>query len=345
MRKQLYNKKGRNELKNQLEVEDFLRLTISFYRYTKISNPIKLREQLYLNLSSLNILGRIYIAEEGINAQISVPEMNEQDFIKYLSSIPLLKNIMLKRAIEEGASFYKLQVKVKKEIVAYDINSNQYDINDVGEHLSPSEFNKAIEDPNSVIVDIRNYYESEVGRFENAVIPDVDRSKELLPKIKKILKGKEKNKILLYCTGGIRCEKASSFLLKNNFEDVNQLEGGIINYAKEVKEKKIESKFKGKNFVFDNRMGERVTSDILSNCHQCSNKSDQHTNCANDLCHILFIQCNKCNEKLGGCCCRECKKYIDYSDEEKSVEKNEFLKWNEKRLENKIKPKLYEIIN
>ena len=93
MRKQLYNKKGRNELKNQLEVEDFLRLTISFYRYTKISNPIKLREQLYLNLSSLNILGRIYIAEEGINAQISVPEMNEQDFIKYLSSIPLLKNI------------------------------------------------------------------------------------------------------------------------------------------------------------------------------------------------------------------------------------------------------------
>ena len=285
---QLYNKKGKEDLKTQLESEDFRRSTLSFYKYINIKNPDELRKVLYVDLTSMNILGRIYIAEEGINAQISVPEFNEQNLINYLKSIPSLKNIMIKRAIEEGPSFYKLIIKMKKEIVAYGINKDQYNINEVGKHLSPSEFNEAIKDPASVIIDMRNYYESEVGRFENAVVPNVERSKELLPKVKKLLKGKEKNKILLYCTGGIRCEKASSFLLNNDFMDVNQLEGGIINYAREVRKNKIASKFKGKNFVFDNRMGERITADILSNCHLCNAKSDQHVNCTNDLCHILF---------------------------------------------------------
>ena len=292
MNNHLYNKKSKQDLIDQIESENFNRITLSMYKYIHIDNPDEFRNELYSDLSRMNVLGRIYISEEGINAQISVPEPNESQLMNYINSLPLLKKVMIKRAIEEGVSFYKLIIKVKKEIVAYGLNKKEYDINIVGKHLSPSEFNKAIENPNSIVVDIRNYYESEVGRFEKAIVPNIERSQELLYEVKEILKGKENEKILLYCTGGIRCEKASSFLLNNSFKDVNQLDGGIINYAKAVKEKKISSKFKGKNFVFDNRMGERITNDVISNCHQCQNKNDIHRNCANNLCHILFIQCS-----------------------------------------------------
>ncbi len=156
---------------------------------------------------------------------------------------------------------------------------------------------------------MRNYYESEIGRFDNALIPDVETSKELLPKVKKMLTGNERDQILLYCTGGIRCEKASAYLIQNGFEDVNQLQGGIIQYAHEVKKYGLESKFRGKNFVFDDRLGERVTNDILALCHICNSPCDKHTDCKNDACHILFIQCKKCSEKLDGCCSKECQDF------------------------------------
>ena len=163
-------------------------------------------------------------------------------------------------------------------------------------------------DSNSVIVDMRNHYESEVGKFEKAICPDVDTSKELLPETKKILEKHKDDNIMLYCTGGIRCEKASSYLIKNKFKKVFQLNGGIINYAKQIKAQNLESKFKGKNFVFDERLGERITSDILSNCHQCDEKCDDHINCENNACHLLFIQCDKCANKFNNCCSEECKK-------------------------------------
>ena len=122
---------------------------------------------------------------------------------------------------------------------------------------------------------------------------------------------KNKNdKILMYCTGGIRCEKASSYLIKHGFKDVNQLEGGIIQYSNDVKKNNVKSKFIGKNYVFDNRLGERVTSDILSDCHQCGSPSDEHINCDNQACHILFIQCKKCNKKFNSCCSKECRDFI-----------------------------------
>ena len=159
------------------------------------------------------------------------------------------------------------------------------------------------------------------------------------------MKGKENEKILLYCTGGIRCEKASSYLIKNNFKDVNQLDGGVINYANQVKKGEIKSKYIGKNFVFDNRLGERVTHDIISSCHQCKNKSDSHTNCANDLCHLLFIQCDDCQSHYNECCSKECADYLLLSEDEQKNKKEDFLIYNDKRLEGKVKPKLYEILN
>ena len=345
MAEQLYNKKSKEELKRILDDEPFERVTLSFYKYTPIGNLNIFRDKLYSDLTKLSVLGRIYIADEGINAQISVPEDNKKLLYDYINSIDFLNKIQVKEAIEDGESFYKLVIKIKNEIVAYGINDNEYDMKKVGKHLSPKEFNKALENPDTIIVDIRNHYESEVGRFKNAIILDVDRSQDLLPKVKQMLDGKEDEKILLYCTGGIRCEKASSYLIKNNFKNINQLNGGVINYARKVRDEKLKSKFIGKNFVFDNRLGERITSEIISTCHQCNGKSDVHTNCANNLCHLLFIQCKKCKSNFSGCCSKECFDYLNLDNQNKELKKKVFLEFNEKRYGGRVKPKLYEILN
>ena len=316
MRKELFNKKNKEDLKLDLKNEDFDRVTISFYRYINLTNLEELRDQLYVKWRELNILGRVYIAEEGINAQLSVPEEKLNLFVDEVKSHKKFKDIIIKQAIVDGNSFYKLIIKIKKEIVAYKVTKNQYDMDTVGKHLNYKEFNDAI-DNGATVIDVRNYYEGEVGKFENAIIPDIDRSEDLLPEIKKMLKGQENNKILMYCTGGIRCEKASSFLLKQGFNDVNQLDGGIIKYATDVKKKGVKSKFIGKNFVFDSRLGEQITDDIISNCHQCNNASNDHTNCENSDCHILFIQCDTCRKKYLGCCSNKCLGFIKLNDDEK----------------------------
>jgi len=345
MNNQLYNQRGKKDLEKDLGNEMFDRVTLSFYRYVELKELNPFRDKLYRDFIDLSALGRVYISEEGINAQISIPENKYIDFINYINSYDEFKNIQLKNAVQEGNSFYKLIIKIKNEIVAYGINKNSYDMNRVGNHLHPIEFNKELSKPDSIIIDMRNHYESEVGHFKNAIIPDVDRSQDLLKEVRRLLNGREDNKILLYCTGGIRCEKASSFLIKNNFNDVNQLDGGIIKYSHEVKKNKIKSQFIGKNFVFDARMGERITSDIISSCHQCNHKSDSHANCENDLCHLLFIQCNRCNEKFMGCCCIECLDYYNLDEKNKEKKKEEFLDFNNKRLQGKVKPKLYDILN
>ena len=301
----LYNKKNKAELLNQLENEDFDRITLSFYKYVNINNRIELRDKLYSKLDHINVLGRIYVAEEGINAQISIPKYNLDNFKEIIHSFIEFKNLKFKIAIEEGISFIKLIIKVKDEIVAYKIPENEYNMKNTGNHLNYKEFNNAIND-GALIVDMRNFYESEIGKFENAIIPDVDSSKELLPTVKKLLLNNKNDKILMYCTGGIRCEKASSYLIHHGFKDVNQLDGGIIKYTHDIKKNNVKSKFLGKNFVFDGRLSERVTDDILSNCHQCDNKADSHINCHNQACHILFIQCKECNEKYSGCCSNDC---------------------------------------
>ena len=157
------------------------------------------------------------------------------------------------------------------------------------------------------MVDFRNHYESEIGHFKGAITPDVETFRESLPIINEQLKDfKEDKNLVMYCTGGIRCEKASAYFKHQGFKNVFQLEGGIINYAKQIKEENIESKFIGKNFVFDHRLGERITNDIVSQCHQCGKPCDNHTNCENDGCHLLFIQCEECKDKMENCCSAEC---------------------------------------
>jgi len=344
----LHNKKNKEQLIDQLEAEDFNRITLSFYKYVKLHNLLELRDRLYHDWDELKILGRVYIAEEGINAQINVPEYNLDLFKKRLYSYKEFNNVPFKFAVEENNSFYKLIIKVKKEIVAYGLSINEYNMDETGKHLNAEDFNEMMGKPNSIVVDMRNHYESEVGKFDDAICPDVDTSKELLPETKKILQDHKNDNIMLYCTGGIRCEKASSYLIKNKFKNVYQLKGGIISYAKEIKKKNLESKFKGKNFVFDDRLGERITEDVLSNCHQCNKSSDHHLNCANDACHILFIQCSNCQKLYDYCCSEECKNIKNLP-----IEKQRTLRKKSPHkaaplihhYRDRLKPKLNEMIN
>lgn len=304
----LVNRIDKNVLKKRLQEENLLRKTISFYRYVQIENPSQLRDELYKAWSGLNCFGRIYLAKEGINAQMSVPEDHWAEFEKQLNNIAEFKNVPIKHAVDgNGKSFYKLIIKVRDKIVADGIDDPAFDPSKTGEYLNALQFNKAIEDPETIVVDMRNHYESEVGRFDRAFCPDADTFREELPMVVDHLKGQEQKKVIMYCTGGIRCEKASAYLKHKGFTDVHHLQGGIIQYAKEVAEQGIESKFKGVNFVFDERVGERITNDVLSKCHQCGKPCDTHVNCKNDDCHLLFIQCAECAETMNGCCTPECK--------------------------------------
>jgi len=303
----LHNKYDKETLKRKLNEENFQRITLSFYRYVHLSDLPELRDRMYRELESIGVLGRIYLAAEGINAQISVPKPSWDKFLSWLNDSVHFTGVDLKIAVEDdGKSFYKLIVRNRAKIVADGLDDDSFDVTNVGRHLSAREFNEAMEDPESIVVDMRNHYESEVGHFKGAILPESDTFRQELPMVLDILNDKKDKKILLYCTGGIRCEKASAYFRHHGFEDVNQLNGGIIHYARQVKAENLENKFIGKNFVFDNRLGERISGEIISKCHQCGELSDRHVNCANDACHLLFIQCEKCAEKMNGCCTPSC---------------------------------------
>jgi UPF0176 protein len=313
----LWNKYDKKLLKEKLAQETFKRTTVSFYRYVIIAEPANLRNELYRELDALQVFGRIYLAKEGVNAQISVPEHNWEAFVTALYRHEVLKDIPFKIAVEDdGKSFYKLKVKVRSKIVADGLDDNSFDVTNVGKHLSAKEFNEAVEKEDTVLVDMRNHYESEVGHFKGAICPDADTFREELPMVLDELKDKKDKKVVLYCTGGIRCEKASAYLKHHGFEDVNQLFGGIIDYARQVKSEGLENKFVGKNFVFDERLGEKISPEIISECHQCGNPCDTHTNCKNDDCHLLFIQCASCAEEMKGCCSEACKDIVQLPVEE-----------------------------
>lgn len=315
-KKELVNRHGREELEKRLLAEDFKRVTVSFYRYVIIEDPQAFRDQLYTEWTELNCLGRIYVAREGINAQMNVPEHHWEEFIKGVHAKNELKDIPFKIAVEDdGKSFLKLVIKVRERVLADGLPNDSYDVTDVGYHMNAEEWNEAIEE-GAVVVDMRNHYESEIGHFENAILPDAETFREELPEVLEKLKGKEDEKILLYCTGGIRCEKTSAFLKHHGFSDVNQLHGGIIDYARQIKTKELPNKFHGKNFVFDERLGESISNEVISHCHQCGEPCDAHVNCANVACNLLFIQCPNCAEKYDECCSEDCQEVVHLSPEE-----------------------------
>ena len=305
---QLYNKLSSNEKSRALDLSNQKRINLSFYQYARINDPRGFRDELFIFWDSIDVLGRIYIAKEGINAQLSLPDTNLEIFIEHLNSISFLKKVRINIALKhETKSFLKLKIKVRDKIVADGLNDNSFDVMKKGIHLNAEEFNKLMKEKNTVVLDMRNHYESEIGHFKNAICPDVDTFRDSLDVIEDKLKDhKEDKNLLMYCTGGIRCEKASAYFKHKGFKKVYQLEGGIIEYIRQVRNNDLENNFIGKNFVFDNRRVENVSDEIIANCHQCGAPFDIHTNCANDACHLLFIQCNDCKAKMHNCCSHRC---------------------------------------
>ncbi len=320
----LYNRVNSDELKRQLLESKEERITLSFYKYYQLPNPHFFRDYIYYHWSQLGVFGRIYVAKEGVNGQISVPKEQISAFKKEMANVLFLAGIRLNIAIEDdGKSFYKLKIKVRDKIVADGLNDESFDVTDRGTHINAEQFNTLSDQENTLIVDMRNHYESEVGHFEDAIIPDVETFREALPLVEKMLEEDKDKNIIMYCTGGIRCEKASAYYKHKGFKNVFQLDGGIIEYARQVKAQGLSNKFKGKNFVFDDRMGERIGEEIISQCHQCGTTCDTHINCANDACHILFIQCEACAIKYNNCCSQKCSEFSELPEEQRELLKKD----------------------
>jgi UPF0176 protein len=339
----LHNRVSQAELKQRMLEEKEHRTTISFYHYFPIDDPQAFRDELYKNLNAIKVFGRIYVAHEGINAQISVPDSHYEALKTYLYSIEPLNGIRLNIAVDDdGKSFWVLKIKVREKIVADGIDDPSFDMRNKGKYVDAEQFNKLTDDPDTIVVDMRNHYEYEVGHFERAMEVPSDTFREQLPMAADMLKDAKDKNIIMYCTGGIRCEKASAYMLHQGFKNVFHLEGGIINYANQVKEKGLDVKFRGKNFVFDNRLGERITEEIIARCHQCGQPADTHVNCANEGCHLLFIQCEACKAKYEGCCSKECQDFIhlpldEQKEKRKGIDKGRNI-FNKSRA--RLRPKL-----
>lgn len=315
--KRLFNRVNNRELKQKLEASNEPRTTLSFYQYHQLEDPQAFRNDLYLKLSECGVLGRIYVANEGINGQISVPTEQFETFKATLYSIPWLDGVRLNIAVEkDGKSFFKLAIKVREKIVADGLDDATFDVTKRGKHLRAPEVNALLDDPATIVVDMRNHYESEVGYFENAIRPDVETFREALPLVEDLLQEEKDKNIVMYCTGGIRCEKASAYYLHKGFHNVFMIDGGIIEYAHQCAEQGLPNKFIGKNFVFDERLGERISEDVVAKCHQCGKPCDTHKNCANDVCHVLFIQCEECAAKYHSCCSQQCADFTQLPAEE-----------------------------
>lgn len=340
----LFNKYSKEDLRKFLEQEEDHRTVISFYQYAHIKNPDSFRGVMYDRWEKLGVLGRVYVASEGVNAQISVPTHNVEAFRDDLYSVDFLNGIRLNYAIEDkDDSFLKLKVKVRPKIVADGLNDELFDVTNKGVHLNAEEFNNITSRPETILVDMRNHYESEVGHMENAICPDADTFRDELPMVVDLLKDKKDQPIVMYCTGGIRCEKASAYLKHVGFEDVYQLNGGIIEYTRQCQEKDLPNKFRGKNFVFDERLSERISDEIIAECHQCGKPCDSHTNCANDICHILFIQCAECKTKYEGCCSDDCKDFTLLPEEQQKEMRKGMKAQNHHYKKGRIRPKLAEL--
>lgn len=343
----LHNLISHKELREKMLHETEPRTTISFYHYFYIVDPTAFRDELYKQLHALQVFGRIYVAKEGINAQLSVPSSKFELLKEVIFSFPALNGIRLNIAVDDdGKSFFVLKIKVREKIVADGISDPNFSMQNKGRYVNASQFNTMTDDADTIIVDMRNHYEYEVGHFENAIEIPSDTFREQLPMAVDMLKDKKDKNIIMYCTGGIRCEKASAYMLHNGFENVYHVEGGIIQYAQKVKEEGLDNKFIGKNFVFDERRGERISSDIISKCHQCGKPCDTHTNCENEACHLLFIQCDACKEKMKGCCSEVCVERVSLPDEirkelRKGIDRGQMI-FN-KSKQGRLRPRLNEI--
>src|SRR5258705_5203342 len=228
----LHNRISQKELKQRLLEETEKRITLSFYQYFFISDPRQFRDEFYKALNELKVFGRIYVAHEGINAQMSIPESNFEAVKNYLYSIEPLNGLRLNIAIDDdGKGFWVLKIKLRDKIVADGITDSGFDMRNKGRYVNAEQLNDLVNDPDTVIIDMRNHYEYEVGHFENALEIPSDTFREQLPMAVDMMEENRETNIVMYCTGGIRCEKASAVMLHNGFYNVLHLDDRRITYA------------------------------------------------------------------------------------------------------------------
>ncbi|XRX42933.1 MAG: rhodanese-related sulfurtransferase [Buchnera aphidicola (Tetraneura sorini)] len=312
--KNLHNLVEKKILKKKIMKKKEERIIVSFYKYFHISDIFNFRDNLYKLLLFFNVLGRVYVSKEGINSQISIPKTKYLNLKKQIQNF----NISLKKIHFNTSKtnylvepFWLLVVKIKKKIVADGIlNKNFNFFKNKGFYINSEEFNSMYisnkKKNDSIFLDMRNSYEYAIGRFENSMNISKRTFRDQIKNIVNFLNPYKDKKIIMYCTGGIRCEKATAWIKHHGFKHVYQLKNGIIGYYNETKKKNLPMYFKGKNFVFDARMGEKITDDLFTNCKICKLPSNNYINCSYESCHILFIQCLQCFNKMRGFCSEIC---------------------------------------
>jgi UPF0176 protein len=292
--------------------KEYIRINFSFYKYFYINNPLLLKNKIEEYFYKLNVFGRIYISKEGINAQGSILKKffyKMKYFIYQLNEH--LNNVFINVGIDNTRqSFLTLKIKLKKKIVSDGLQNEYCTQKYKKKYLNAYAVNKYLKNDKTIFLDIRNYYEYKIGHFDKAISTYTLTFRDQLKEIFNYIKLYKKKKIVLYCTGGIRCEKADFIIRQKGYKNVYQIYGGIIGYINECKQKKIPIMFLGKNFVFDLRLQESISKNILSTCDQCFKKSDYYVNCMYTKCNLLFIQCISCSKKYKSFCSKLCfKKY------------------------------------
>lgn len=284
-------------------------LVLLYYLYTDIADPEQYRDQQRALCEKLGLLGRIIVAKEGINGTVSGPRAACESYMKAMHAAPLTAAMTFKIDEEQDHVFPKLSVKARSEIVTLGLGTEDISPNEfTGHHLTPSEWKQQMADPDAVILDARNDYEFDLGHFKGAIRPDIGNFKELPEWIKEHRKELDGKKILTYCTGGIRCEKFSGYLVKEGFNDVNQLLGGIVEYGKDPEARG--ENYDGECYVFDQRVGvpiNHVNPSTVSHCIHCGEKSARYVNCAYAPCNDQHFCCENCEPQSGRYCSDACR--------------------------------------
>lgn len=272
----------------------------AFYKYTNLENPQEFASQHQAWCREIGLRGRILVASEGINGTVSGTSEQIEQYKQALQDDARFEGIEFKEDECLMHPFNRMIVKVKPELVRFE---QEVDLADVGTHLSPEEFLTMAQEEDVIVLDARNDYESRVGKFKNAFTPSIKTFREF-PRVASELRDKKDKKILMYCTGGIRCEKASAFMKKEGFSHVYQLHGGILNFAKHCPN----TLWEGKCFVFDKRLISDVNSDNkpITHCDICATPCDLYKNCRNNACDAFTVTCLECERSYGGCCSKEC---------------------------------------
>jgi UPF0176 protein len=291
-------KKNRMKMKYQ---------TLLYYRYSHLENAEEYAEEHLKFCKEIGLVGRVLIAEEGLNGTISGTAEQCKQYMDYVEADPRLTGVDWKIDEVDELSFSKMHVRFKPEIVNSGLGGVVNPLEETGIHLAPEEWKKMKDQEDVVVLDVRSNYEHNLGRFKNALTLDIDNFREFPEKVKELKEELKDKKVLTYCTGGIKCEKASAFLLKEGFKEVYQLHGGIIKYGKEVGGED----FEGDCYVFDNRVHvpvNTVNPKVISRCANCGTITTRMVNCANPHCNDHFVQCQSCGEGLQGACSVQCSK-------------------------------------